>query len=128
MQVGGDHYRGREYQHWDVIDRNGIGYLEGVASKYVCRYKEKSGLQDLKKAEHYVMKLMEEVQEHNRRPRGAATEKELHGLRVGYDLDATAYGAVHCLLTWSEMDHLQAALKDVQDLIMVTEQATSPQS
>lgn len=128
MQVGGGHYMGREIQHWDVVDRNGIGYLEGVATKYVCRYKEKNGLQDLRKAEHYVVKLLEEITENGRRPRGSATERELHGLRVGHELDATAYGAVHCLLTWSEKSHVEAALSDIKDLIMWAEQQASPQS
>jgi hypothetical protein len=122
MQVGGGHYKDRETQHWDVIDRNGIGYLEGVATKYLCRYKEKNGLQDLKKAEHYVIKLLEEVNEHCRRPRGQATMMELRGLREGYKLESTEYGAVAMLLTWSDRDHLIACLDDIRDLIMWEEQ------
>ena len=128
MQVGGAHYKGRETQHWDVIDRNGIGYLEGVATKYLCRWREKNGLQDLRKAEHYVVKLMEEVEEHGRRPRGCVTMEDLHGLKEGYGLDVHEYGAVHALLTWNSIHHLQAALKDIQDLIMTEEQRASQSS
>jgi len=57
-QVGGDHYRS-DYQHWDLIERHGIGYLEGCATKYVTRWRKKNGVQDLEKALHYVEKLIE---------------------------------------------------------------------
>lgn len=134
IQVGGDHYRrGGDVQHWDVIDRNGIGYLEGVASKYVCRHREKNGLQDLRKAEHYLMKLLEEVREHGRRPRGVVSPTEMAGLRRAYALDAVEYSIVNSLLTWSFPEVLEAALKDVRDLIKWAEmseakagQASSP--
>jgi hypothetical protein len=33
--------------------------LEGCVIKYVSRYKEKGGIQDLQKAAHYLQKLME---------------------------------------------------------------------
>lgn len=128
IQVGGDHYKGRDTQHWDVIDRNGIGYLEGVATKYLCRWREKNGLQDLRKAEHYVLKLLEEVHEHNRRPRGVVSELELIGLKNCYNLGTWECGAVRLLLTWSSAVHLEAALKDVRDLIMFEEQEASPPS
>lgn len=128
MQVGGDHYRGRETQHWDVIDRNGIGYLEGVATKYLCRFREKNGLQDLRKAEHYVVKLIEEVDLSGRRPRGHVTNDDLSGLRDGYKLGALDFGAVYALLTWSEVSHLEMALKDIRDLIMWEEERAGQRS
>lgn len=59
-QVGGTHYQaGGNCQHWDWVSINGIGYLEGCASKYVARWRKKGGKQDLLKALHYVEKLME---------------------------------------------------------------------
>lgn len=58
-QVGGDHYRAEGLQHWDLIDDYNIGYLEGCASKYVTRWRKKNGLQDLRKAAHYLRKLYE---------------------------------------------------------------------
>lgn len=57
-QIGGDHYKS-QFQHWDFIVDNGIGYLEGCASKYVTRWKKKNGVQDVEKAIHYVQKLLE---------------------------------------------------------------------
>ena len=58
-QVGGEHYRNKAIQPWDYIVSNNLGYLEGCVVKYVSRYKEKGGVQDLKKAAHYLQKLME---------------------------------------------------------------------
>lgn len=58
-QVGGSHYRDLPIQPWDYITENGIGYLEGCVIKYVTRHHEKGGVQDLKKAMHYLEKLIE---------------------------------------------------------------------
>ena len=58
-QVGGEHYRNKAIQPWDYIVSNNLGYLEGCVVKYVSRYKEKGGMQDLEKASHYLQKLME---------------------------------------------------------------------
>lgn len=58
-QIAGKHYR-KPIQTWDYIHRNGIGYLAGNAIKYLSRYQDKNGLEDLKKAQHYVEKLIEE--------------------------------------------------------------------
>lgn len=57
-QVGGEHYQ-KPIQPWDYITLNRLGYLEGNIIKYVTRYKEKNGLQDLYKAKHYLEKLIE---------------------------------------------------------------------
>jgi len=60
-QVGGDHYQNKAIQPWDYIVANNLGYLEGNVVKYVSRWKEKHGLEDLKKARHYLDKLIETV-------------------------------------------------------------------
>ena len=57
-QVGGSHYQS-EYQHWDFVRLGLHGrYLEGCATKYVSRWRDKGGAQDLEKALHYVEKIM----------------------------------------------------------------------
>ncbi len=58
-QVAGNHYKGKAIQPWDYIVGNDIGYLEGNVIKYVSRWKEKGGVQDLLKARHYLDKLIE---------------------------------------------------------------------
>ena len=57
-QVGGAHYQ-TSIQPWDYIIANKLGYLEGNIINYVSRWKEKGGVQDLKKAQHYLEKLIE---------------------------------------------------------------------
>lgn len=59
-QVGGDHYKNQPIQAWDYIHSNGIGFLAGNVIKYVSRFENKGGLQDLEKALHYLEKLREE--------------------------------------------------------------------
>lgn len=58
-QVGGNHYSKKSIQPWDYIVSNNMGYLAGNIIKYVSRYKDKNGVEDLKKAMHYLEKLIE---------------------------------------------------------------------
>src|SRR5260370_39910677 len=50
IQHGGDHYKNRAIQPWDYVIANQMGYLEGTIVKYITRYKDKGGVEDLKKA------------------------------------------------------------------------------
>lgn len=59
-QVGGTHYKTMGMQPVDYIMANNLGYLEGNAIKYVTRYKSKGGVEDLKKAIHYIEMLIEQ--------------------------------------------------------------------
>jgi hypothetical protein len=59
QQVGGAHYAVKAIQPWDYIIANDLGYLEGNIVKYVSRWKDKGGIEDLKKAQHYLQKLIE---------------------------------------------------------------------
>lgn len=58
-QVGGTHYSKLPIQPWDYVARNGLGYFEGSIVKYVSRWKDKGGLEDLYKARHFLDKLIE---------------------------------------------------------------------
>lgn len=58
-QVGGDHYRKGTIQPIEFIHANGLGYIEGAIVKYITRWREKGGLQDLEKIKHYVDLLIE---------------------------------------------------------------------
>ena len=59
LQVGGNHYKDMPIQPVEFIHKNGIGFLEGNIIKYICRHSRKSGVEDLKKARHYVDLLIE---------------------------------------------------------------------
>lgn len=58
-QVGGTHYRKLAIQPIEFIHRNGIGFCEGNAIKYLCRWRDKGGVADLEKAKHYIELLIE---------------------------------------------------------------------
>jgi hypothetical protein len=58
-QIGGDHYKQFAIQPSEYILKNNIGWLEGNAIKYLSRWKQKGGRQDLEKAKHYVELLLE---------------------------------------------------------------------
>lgn len=59
VQVGGAHYKQHKLQPWDAIVEWGMGFLDGNALKYLVRYRDKGGIQDLEKARHYIDKLIE---------------------------------------------------------------------
>ena len=59
IQHGGDHYKKQPIQPWDYIAANELGYFEGNVVKYVSRWKDKGGVEDLRKARHYIEKLIE---------------------------------------------------------------------
>ena len=58
-QVGGSHYKKFKIQPAEFCYANGIPYLEATAIKYLCRWKDKGGIQDLEKAKHFIDLLIE---------------------------------------------------------------------
>lgn len=58
-QVGGNHYAKHAIQPWDYIVSNNLGYLEGNIVKYISRWRDKGGIDDLRKVMHYTEKLIE---------------------------------------------------------------------
>lgn len=58
-QVGGNHYKDMPIQPVEYIHKNGIGYFEGCVIKYVSRWRKKNGVEDLKKARHFLDLLIE---------------------------------------------------------------------
>ena len=59
VQVGGDHYKKCGIQPITYIHANKIGFMEGNAIKYLSRWRDKGGVDDLKKAKHYIEMLIE---------------------------------------------------------------------
>lgn len=58
-QVGGEHYKAMTIQPVEFIHKNGIGFCEGSAIKYLCRWRSKGGIQDLEKAKHFIDLLID---------------------------------------------------------------------
>lgn len=59
-QVGGDHYAKRGIQPLQYILANELDFCQGNVVKYVTRFRDKNGVQDLKKVIHYAMFLLED--------------------------------------------------------------------
>ena len=69
-QVGGDHYKNMGVEPWDVVDtwpiEQRIGAYRHGALKYLMRMGSKDEqLQEIKKAGHYIEKLIEILGEDN---------------------------------------------------------------
>ena len=60
-QIGGAHYQA-PIQHWDYVWANNMDYFQGQITKYVTRWKDKNGLDDLHKARHFLDKYIELVE------------------------------------------------------------------
>ena len=58
-QVGGTHYKDLKIQPIEFIHANNIPFCEANAIKYLCRWRNKNGKQDLLKARHYIDLLIE---------------------------------------------------------------------
>jgi hypothetical protein len=58
-QRGGDHYKKYKIQPIEFIHANDIPFMEGNVIKYICRHREKNGLEDLLKAKHYIDLIIE---------------------------------------------------------------------
>ncbi len=52
-QIGGSHYKSFNIQPYEFISKNDLSFFQGNVIKYVCRYKNKNGIQDLEKIIHY---------------------------------------------------------------------------
>lgn len=58
-QVGGEHYKQQRIQPWDFIASNDLDFFQGNIVKYITRWKDKDGIEDLHKAQHYLTKYIE---------------------------------------------------------------------
>lgn len=53
-QVGGNHYKDMKIQPIEFAMANNLNACQTNILKYICRYKDKNGKQDLEKAKHYI--------------------------------------------------------------------------
>lgn len=58
-QIGGDHYKGMPIQPMEFSMANGLDACQHTIIKYVTRFREKGGVQDLEKAKHVIDMLIE---------------------------------------------------------------------
>ena len=126
-QVAGDHYKTEGIQHWDMCYQLRVGYLEGACTKYLSRWRKKNGIQDLKKAEHFLEKLLEvagsEGYDNPIKRRGAADTigKFFKDANIHYEDSLIIY----TIFTWKTVKHLQNAYDDLE-LMIATEEDCGP--
>ena len=58
VQTGGDHYKDMKIQPIVYSMENNLNACQHSVVKYISRYKSKNGLEDLKKAKHFIDLLM----------------------------------------------------------------------
>lgn len=58
-QIGGSHYKTNGLEHWDMVVHFKLDYFQGQITKYVMRWRDKGGISDLEKAQHFLEKYME---------------------------------------------------------------------
>lgn len=61
-QVGGDHYKVGGEEHWDRAWRLHYDPFQYIITKWIERWKDKGGIEDLKKARHAIDKYISMVE------------------------------------------------------------------
>lgn len=115
-QVGGNHYAA-EYQHWDWSEEVGLGNMEYAATKYLTRWRRKEGLQDLKKAQSYVQKLVELHNNKSRLNPAVFIPRAFERFCSLNDVSGRERDVCLLLTTWRREEDLGAVLVILQDII-----------
>jgi hypothetical protein len=118
-QVGGSHYKNMNgFEHWDWAEEAGLGYLEGCATKYILRHRDKGKpKEDLGKAVHYVEKLLELNAQGKRDPRGSASPRLMAQLWDAYPkAGERERTATRLIAQWTAKEQLQQALEIIKEL------------
>lgn len=59
QQYGGNHYKGLAIEPIEYAYKNNLDFFQGNVVKYITRFRDKNGLEDLKKAKHYIDLLIQ---------------------------------------------------------------------
>lgn len=59
VQVGGSHYKNKKMQPIELITKTRCTFIQGCIWKYITRYKEKNGKEDINKCIHYAQLAIE---------------------------------------------------------------------
>lgn len=57
------HYNSGKIEVIDFIEDQNLGFIDGNVIKYVCRFRHKNGLEDLKKAKWYLERLISNMEQ-----------------------------------------------------------------
>lgn len=120
-QVGGDHYQS-SLQHWDLVEEFEIGYLESACSKYITRWRKKNGLEDLKKSEHYLVKLISLLDSGQRKsPRGRVPHDRFLIFCRENTLELSEQIVLSKVLQWETKHDIEIGLTVLREMIRLTE-------
>lgn len=123
-QVGGDHYKkGGALQHWEMMYLlTGLGYHMGCATKYLTRWRDKNGLQDLEKSRHYAEFILEKIREDgatNPVPDDRATSTLLSQFCNSNKLPSAESVGCDLLMRWRHAEQVEQAIMMIDALIEV---------
>ena len=76
-QIGGGHYKKGGEEHWDRAWRLKYDPFQYIITKWIERWRDKGGLEDLKKARHAIDKYIELVEQQE--PRASVQETVVSG-------------------------------------------------
>jgi len=68
IQIGGEHYKKGGEEHWDRAWRLKYDPFQYIITKWVERWRDKGGVEDLKKAQHAIQKYIEVVSKDSSQP------------------------------------------------------------
>ena len=127
QQVGGTHYgTTNQRQHWDIVDDHMIPYLEGCATKYLCRWRKKGGLEDVKKSLSYIDKIIISPRATRKRyvraPR--VSSHDLTYLFSLYEVTFPETSAIELIFNWKDISDLRQARDTVARIIEREESGT----
>lgn len=84
IQIGGAHYKKGGEEHWDRAWRLKYDCFQYIITKWVERWREKGGLEDLYKARHAINKYIEVVErEQKLRPKTYDAQTDLFSDPLG---------------------------------------------
>ncbi len=115
-QVGGSHYKKATFQSWDW-QLYGLGGWEQAIVKYITRYQDKNGLQDLEKAQHYLDKTLFHFRSGEVKNTCRASLSAVHRYLEENQCDCMQRAAIEFIVMWRTEEDLLACKKHVQELI-----------
>ncbi len=125
-QVGGEHYRVKKggVGHWDYCIFVNVPYLEAAATKYITRWRDKNGTQDLEKAIHYTEKRIESYRSGVGVVKGANRNQRLFNMFVAdNEIPLAERGAIDTIMHWKTVEQLEGVLVTLKMMIEAEEEA-----
>lgn len=120
-QVGGEHYKPKKKNgvgHWDYCSIINVPYLESAATKYITRWRNKNGVQDLEKAAHYIEKRVDDFHQHHGVIKGANRQQGLFNRFIeDCEIPQTERQIIDLTMHWRNISQLMDALSQLRALI-----------